>query len=87
MKVWQYCLECGQVYPTARSLRKAYRQQFWSATGLSTYHPRMPLVRRLWRVVTIRAKRIYFCQECTHDFLFNPQSWTTEQIAEQGEMR
>lgn len=67
MKAWQYCYECGQEYPTARSLRKAYREQQrqldWSAWD------------NLWRCLTIRAKQIYFCQECTHDFLFPPKSW------------
>jgi len=72
---WQYCYECEHEYPTARSLRRAYRRQFWRATGSTVYLPRMPWPQRLWRVVAIRAKRIYFRQECVHDFLLPPKSW------------
>lgn len=77
---WQYCYECEQEYPTARSLRKAYRRQFWEATGVKTYWPRMPWLQRLWRVLTIRARRIYFCQECIHDFSLPPKSWDRGEV-------
>lgn len=80
MKAWQYCLECEHEYPSARSIRKAYRRGYWQATGIKTGWPRTSWLRRLWHVLTIRAKRIYFCQECAHDFLFPPKSWTSDAL-------
>lgn len=57
------CGECFHVYRTAGELRRAYRRR---ALSLPVYDvPRW----RIWRhALTIRAKKIYFCQHCTHDF-------------------
>lgn len=68
-----WCNECGHVYPTARSLRKAYRRAYWQLCGgwskpfgQRGWTPSLPA--RLWRMATVRAKSISFCQECVHDF-------------------
>lgn len=57
------CGECGHLYRTARDLRRAYRREVLSRPGFG-----ISLRWRLWRAMTIRARRIYFCQECIHDF-------------------
>lgn len=59
-----WCGECGHVYRSARELRREYRRQFW---GISRRFGD-PLWLRLWRVLSIRASKIYFCQFCIHDF-------------------
>lgn len=51
------CFECGHVY-TKRSLVKAWRQEFSIKERLR--HP-------IW-VYGKRARDIYFCQVCIHDF-------------------
>lgn len=56
------CGECGHLYRTARDLRRAWRREVLRPG----FH--VPLWRRLWRAATIRARKIYFCQECIHDF-------------------
>lgn len=86
------CPECWHRYPTARSLRRAYRRKafriLWQdATGRSPVRVTRELRRQsaamgfpiphflkirafLWifRLPLVRAKSIYFCQECSHDF-------------------
>lgn len=64
---WKVCFECGHVYPSARALRRDYRREFWKASG-DSWLGRMPLRARLWRVLTVRASRIDFCQHCLHSF-------------------
>ena len=56
------CGECGHLYRTACELRRAYRREVLRPSF------GVPLRWRLWRVLTIRASRISFCQECIHDF-------------------
>ncbi len=59
------CGECFHVYRTPGELRRAYRCAFWT---IENPWARPSLAWRVWRVLTIRAKRIYFCQYCIHDF-------------------
>ncbi len=58
------CGECFHVYRTAGELRRAYRREFWRVSRRFGD----AWVLRVWRVLTIRAKKIYFCQFCIHDF-------------------
>lgn len=61
---WPYvtCGECGHVYLKARDLRKAYRREVMNLpSGFSWWWA-------VWRALTIRTSKIYFCQECIHDF-------------------
>jgi hypothetical protein len=57
------CGECGHLYRTARDLRRAYRREVLSGSGFG-----IPLWRRFWAALTVRADQITFCQECIHDF-------------------
>ncbi len=74
------CFECGHVYKTRRSLTWAYRKEFWRVSSPHSL-PAAPdgvwgapatrgpaFAERLWHVLTIRASKIPFCQECMHDF-------------------
>lgn len=72
-----WCFECGHVYQTKRALRWAYRRKYvslfpqWWGWGLPWFFNRgfgtkWQLLRGL--VGVPRAKNIYFCQECSHDF-------------------
>lgn len=72
------CFECGHVYPTARSLRRAYRRE-WNRLALSEWRsaPWIPPpgfgskfgAAWVWlRSRFCRARDITFCQLCTHDF-------------------
>lgn len=56
------CGECGHLYRTARDLRRAYRRIVWEFWREDHHW------RTLWKILTVRASRIYFCQECIHDF-------------------
>jgi len=58
------CDECGHVYRTARALRKAYRE----ASRRAQKHFPVPLLPHLWRLATVRASRISFCQYCNSEF-------------------
>lgn len=60
------CGECGHVYPTARSLRHAFRRQEWM--GWRHFNLGLPWWRVLWRMVSVRASEIPICMECIHDF-------------------
>lgn len=69
------CGECGHVYRSARSLRRAYRRevrQVWlrprDSVNLFGYIGPLDRLRSVWAILTIRASKIYFCQECIHDF-------------------
>lgn len=76
MPAWLWCLECGHAYRRPRDLRKAYRREMWQllrehssdAPWLvsNDWYPSMAW--HVWRIVTARASKIYFCQECLHDF-------------------
>lgn len=66
------CGECGHLYRTAGDLRRAYRREYWRLyrappTDLFGME-RVPMWRVVWQILTIRAKKIYFCQHCIHDF-------------------
>lgn len=61
---YQTCFECGQIYLTARDLRRAYRAAL-KRMGYPGW------VRMVARLATVRASRIYFCQECLHDFFWS----------------
>lgn len=81
---FEWCLECGHVYRTARDLRRAYRRAWTQLTfnrpkGVGQFDDLFaPAVsgfgsrrHELWgwlRSRFVRAKDITFCQECTHDF-------------------
>lgn len=58
-----FCGECGHVYRTAGQLRRAYRRGVMQGRRYG-----IPLRLCLWRALTVRAKQIFFCQECIHDF-------------------
>lgn len=58
------CGECGHVYRTARELRRAYRRQL-----VLTKMFGVPWRSIIARALTARARRILFCQHCTHDGL------------------
>jgi hypothetical protein len=75
-RAYQVCLECGHVYPTARALRRDYRREYWRIASDDQFG-REPVWRRLWRVATVRASRVSFCQHCVHDFVWMParRSW------------
>lgn len=59
------CGECGHLYRTASELRRAYRREVMRGPR---YFSGPPWWCRAWRALTIRASKIYFCQECIHDF-------------------
>jgi hypothetical protein len=61
------CFECGHLYLTARDLRREYRKGYWEVLRSGSV-PRPFTPVRLWHVLTIRAKKIHFCQLCIHDF-------------------
>lgn len=65
--IYRICGECGHVYPTGGSLKRAYRRELWSGWR-TAYQPRPALWWVLWRLLTIRASAIFFCQACIHDF-------------------
>jgi len=67
------CFECGHVYRTKRALRRAYRREYsrwwtWDLPWLrgNGFGTRRAILRR-W-LFTPRASKIFFCQECSHDF-------------------
>lgn len=60
-RVYQYCLECDTTYPTARALRRAWRQGARCAFGRGMWRER-------WRDYLTRASRIRACPECLHDW-------------------
>lgn len=68
------CPECFHTYRTARELRRAFRREY-----VRVNRTPMPLPdfvddpgprwgRTVWRLLTVRARDINFCQHCTHDF-------------------
>jgi hypothetical protein len=76
---WEWCLECGHGYRTAKDLVRAYRREMWKLIKRGALPPHRQrlfrgnefepsLVESLWRLLTIRAEKINFCQECHHDF-------------------
>lgn len=69
---FQVCLECGHVYQTAGALRRDYRRAYWRVARDDRFD-RTPLWRRLWRVATVRASQVSFCQHCVHDFAWAPR--------------
>jgi hypothetical protein len=76
------CGECGHLYRSARSLRRAYRRVHgqilrhgWRKAPWLPHRSAPPFidsrVERIWiwlRSRFVRASSITFCQECTHDF-------------------
>lgn len=76
-RVFVVCYECGHVW-TKRTLKRAYRRAVikkpdYEVRSLLNPHyeddfagPSWAMV--LWRVLTVRAEDIFFCQECIHDF-------------------
>lgn len=77
------CGECGHLYRTAGELRRAYRREFYRIARKPLPRPvhrlddelfagidaePIALWRVWWAMLTIRAKHIYFCQHCIHDF-------------------
>jgi len=70
------CGECGHVFRTARELRRLHRRGLWKAhrsidgviAGVPVDMPAVPLWRVAWRLAMVRAKNIYFCPHCIHDF-------------------
>jgi hypothetical protein len=63
------CGECGHLYRTKGELRRAYRRAILSLDRRTFLGIKpMPRWKIWWKVLTIRAKNIYFCQYCIHDF-------------------
>lgn len=62
-KPYHVCFECNHAYRNSRELRRAYRRGLWKAT-----HGAEGLIRRVWRITTVRASRIHHCPHCLHDF-------------------
>jgi hypothetical protein len=71
--VYIVCFECGHIW-TKRTLLKAYHRQsklsdtVIDPTGLFGPVSRWSQVRYWFHRWTMRPSRIYFCQECIHDF-------------------
>src|SRR5678815_2686269 len=59
------CGECGHVYASKRALRSAYRRKLRDLNvSLRDFS-----LQEWWRyLIPPRASRIFFCQECSHDF-------------------
>lgn len=68
---WLVCFECGHVYSSARDLRRDYRREYWKVAKGDRIE-RIPLLQRVWRVLTVRTSEIFFCQHCIHDFAWMP---------------
>lgn len=80
--VYQACIECGHLYRSKRELRRAYLRvhwQFFTAAWRDRHMresyptelrdpPLAELAHWVWRALTVRASKIYFCQHCIHDF-------------------
>jgi hypothetical protein len=66
-----WCGECFHLYRTPGELRRAYRrvvrEMERDAPMFGDEYKRGKL-RAWWQMLTIRAKKIHFCQYCTHDF-------------------
>lgn len=65
------CGECYHLYPTVRSLRRAYRRRLRQDPPRlhlfgNEYHYGLLAWLRLY--LFVRTSRITFCQECSHDF-------------------
>lgn len=56
-RLYLVCFECGHPW-TKRSLRRAYRKIMWEMDGVRGW------ARGLFR----RARDVYSCPECIHDF-------------------
>lgn len=74
-RAWLVCGECFHRYGSARELRKLYRREAWRAHRrwhkdmiMSKAEDGPSTLRVLWRLATIRASKIYFCQVCIHDW-------------------
>lgn len=72
---YMICGECGHVYQTAGELRREYRRARWAIHKVDRragiQHPAfrpLPTWLVLVEIWTIRAKKIFSCQHCTHDF-------------------
>jgi hypothetical protein len=67
------CGECGHVYQSARALRKARRATMrgiylGSLRHANDWMPFWQSIRGAVSLYTRRAKRIYHCPLCAHDF-------------------
>lgn len=62
-RVYVVCFECGHAY-TARELRRRWREEFRKVNSYGSPFGRIDTLKRTWK----RARHIYFCQECIHDF-------------------
>lgn len=68
------CQECFHLYRTPRDLRRAHRANCRQAIHKEwwTTEPFWAVLRAWiscrWHLLTVRAKDIYFCPECGHDF-------------------
>lgn len=67
---WRRCWECGHLVQSAEELVRRYREE-WGQLDKSGWLPEpswWQRVREWWRVKTITVDKIYFCQECLHDW-------------------
>jgi hypothetical protein len=69
------CPECFHLYRTAGELRREYRRQRWklhrrwlARERRGTAFAPEPTWKVVWAIITVRAKKITFCQHCIHDF-------------------
>lgn len=62
------CPECFHTYRTAGELRRAYRRELIHLHRTRPGFEDPSWWQVLWKAATIRAKNIYFCQHCIHDF-------------------
>lgn len=62
---YRICGECFHTYRTKRELVRRYRHVFWQLSAGQSW---LWQPQRVWRVLTVRASSIHFCQYCIHDF-------------------
>jgi hypothetical protein len=69
---YQICLECGHLYKTKRDLRRRHRHTMRELLrGDPPWLPDPRWTSRLqywWRMLFLRADKIYSCPFCAHDF-------------------
>lgn len=68
---WRRCLECGHLVQSAEELVRRYQEEHHNLLGVSLAPGKMTWLDKLrewWRVKTITVDKIYFCQECLHDW-------------------
>jgi hypothetical protein len=65
---YRACYECGHLYRSKRDLRRRYRHELRVAY-YDGPNERWDRLRLWWWLLTTRASKVFFCQECSHDFI------------------